>query len=308
MAPELPKRSNSIISLSNNCSDVKPVMSPRGMSESGMMTPARSQPIVSPKLLDAVNEERTPTGFDSTVPPTVSPRTITHGYSHSYDATYSSSVNRSPFQNAHRNCIRGGSGSSAFDDSAIEHHQTASAAYPPSPKHQNTENLNDFGPLPISPHVNVPNTHAFNHHVPPPLPPRRRERKESDAAAVAQNRQAPDAPKLPPRDISPPPLPPRLGLVHTAIKKSIATFEEVSLREHNLKLPHTSTIMMRRNSALERASKEAGTSSNALQTSNSVDGSTSISSAQEIQIKVMRQTVTSAPPVNRRPRLVSTVK
>lgn len=206
-----------------------------------------------------------------------------------------------------------------FDDgpsTSIEHQ--AGAAFPSSPKHQNTTvtaqsnveivNKNDFGPIPISPHVNVPNTHAFNHHVAPPLPPRRRERKESEAVHLAQIRQAPDAPKLPPRDMSPPPLPPRLGLIHTTIKKTNASnsHNEEGLREHSLKLPHTSTIMMRRNSALERAcaSKDgngtATTSTSTIQTSNSVDSSVS-KPPENNPIKKFRHNVTSAPPVNRKP-------
>lgn len=62
----------------------------------------------------------------------------------------------------------------------------------------NAGELVDMGSFPpISPHVNVPNTHAFNHnHVPPPLPPRRREKKELDAVHLAQIRQAPDAPEV----------------------------------------------------------------------------------------------------------------
>lgn len=201
--------------------------------------------------------------------------------------------------------------SSSYDEgpSMSTEHQTA-AVFPLSPKHQNTgttvqsnaemTNKNDFGPIPISPHVNVPNTHAYNHHhhVAPPLPPRRRERKESDAVHLAQIRQAPDAPKLPPRDVSPPPLPPRLGLIHTTIKKTNAsnTFNDEGLLEHNLKLPHTSTIMMRRNSALERAcaSKDG-------QQQPTPDFSTSVAkSFENNSIKSFRQNVTSAPPINRK--------
>lgn len=127
---------------------------------------------------------------------------------------------------------------------------------------------------------------------------------------MAQIRQAPDAPKLPPRDMSPPPLPPRLGLIHTTIKKSNASnsYNEEGLREHSLKLPHTSTIMMRRNSALERTyalrdgNRTATTSTSIIQTANSVDSSTSIGKPPENNpIKNIRHDVTSAPPVNRKP-------
>lgn len=81
-----------------------------------------------------------------------------------------------------------------------------SPIFPSSPKFHNSDLNNDFGP-PISPHVNVPNTHNFN-QKPPPLPPRRERRRES-SVELSQIRQAPDAPVLPPRDLSPPPLPPR---------------------------------------------------------------------------------------------------
>lgn len=192
--------------------------------------------------------------------------------------------------------------SSAHDDGAASDHHAS--GYPSSPRHQSADGAGEFGPIPISPHVNVPNTQAFNHHVPPPLPPRRRERKESDAAHLAQIRQAPDAPQLPPRDISPPPLPPRLGLIHTTIKKSNTynSCSEEGFHEHSLKLPHTSTIMMRRNSALERASKDGNgvaSTSTGLQTSSSVDGA----AAQENNpVKKFRQNVASAPPISRRAR------
>ncbi|XP_058060632.1 protein son of sevenless [Anopheles bellator] len=171
---------------------------------------------------------------------------------------------------------------------------------------------NDFGPIPISPHVNVPNTHNVLPPLPPPLPPRvKRKESSNDAAQSSQIRQAPDAPTLPPRDVSPPPLPPRthtqshyhfgvsshsmttlfhsIGQVagqcaptgtmdpaswnHSSLyakdespssSSSSSTLTRDNLNQHNqqsneqrlLMLPHTSTIMMRRNSAMDRAAKE----------------------------------------------------
>uniref|UniRef100_A0A182F0P6 Guanine nucleotide exchange factor for ras-like small gtpase n=1 Tax=Anopheles albimanus TaxID=7167 RepID=A0A182F0P6_ANOAL len=168
---------------------------------------------------------------------------------------------------------------------------------------------NDFGPIPISPHVNVPNTHNVLPPLPPPLPPRVKRRESSaDMALSSQIRQAPDAPTLPPRDASPPPLPPRthtqthypygagahgtgsgplsgpgataMGYVadssiwshssfHTkdespSSSSSSSTLTRDNLNHHNqqsneqrmLMLPHTSAIMIRRNSALDRAAKE----------------------------------------------------
>ncbi|XP_058167851.1 protein son of sevenless [Anopheles ziemanni] len=68
----------------------------------------------------------------------------------------------------------------------------------------------DLGPIPHSPHVNVPNTHNVLPPLPPPLPPRvKRKESSTESSQSSQIRQAPDAPTLPPRDASPPPLPPR---------------------------------------------------------------------------------------------------
>lgn len=82
---------------------------------------------------------------------------------------------------------------------------------PSSPRHAPPPELNDTnnGPMPISPHVNVPNAHSFNHQ-PPPLPPRAR-KKNPIEFSHSQMQQAEDAPPLMPRDKSPPPLPPRIG-------------------------------------------------------------------------------------------------
>lgn len=114
--------------------------------------------------------------------------------------------------------------------------------------------------------------------------------------------------QLPPRDMSPPPLPPRLGLIHTAIKKTSTVAnnnKEEGLREHSLKLPNTSTIMMRRNSAMERASKDGGgPSTPSLQTASSLDSpGQGPSTPLDNPIKKLRQNVPAAPPVvNRRAR------
>ncbi|EAA15144.4 AGAP009180-PA [Anopheles gambiae str. PEST] len=155
----------------------------------------------------------------------------------------------------------------------------------------------DIGPTPISPHVNVPNTHNVLPPPAPPLPPRAKRKESSmDSTQSSQMRQAPDAPTLPPRDVSPPPLPPRIytqsshyqfGVSSqagttlllnytqspsvcggggkdesTSSSSSSSTLTRDNLNQHNqhsqrlLMLPHTSTIMMRRNSAMDRAAKE----------------------------------------------------
>lgn len=219
LPPELPKRSNSITSLPNNinCTDAKPILSPR--NSDNVTTALRSQPIISPKLLDSVNEERTPPHSASFTnnnnnnnngePPLISPRTdkINSYQPHQNVDAGASNFNRSPFQNTshHRiasNVRASNYGGSVYDDGAST---SAAGIHPVSPKHANiASDMHEFGPMPISPHVNVPNAHNFC-HVPPPLPPRRREKQESEAVRLAQIRQAPDAPVLPPRDVSPPP-------------------------------------------------------------------------------------------------------
>lgn len=222
LPPELPKRSNSITSLPNNinCTDAKPILSPR--TSDNLTHALRSQPIISPKLLDSVNEERTPPQSANLInnnncdAPLISPRT---NKLNSYQSQQSSATNdagatnfsRSPFQNAssHRISATHGRSGSFYDDASgagvSAAASTSTLKYPSSPKHSNiAADLSEFGPLPISPHVNVPNSHHFQHfNVPPPLPPRKREKQEAEAAIrAAQIQQAPDAPELPPRDIS----------------------------------------------------------------------------------------------------------
>lgn len=221
LPPELPKRSNSITSLPNNinCTDAKPILSPR--TSDNLTHALRSQPIISPKLLDAVNEERTPPqsanplNNSNSEPPLISPRTKLNSYQQQQQQsnptdTSATNFNRSPFQNVpHRisstatSAVSHGRSGSFYDDGGAS---TSAVKYPTSPKHQNVSNEihHDFGPSPISPHVNVPNANHFQRfNAPPPLPPRKREKQEAEAASrAAQTQQAPDAPELPPRDIS----------------------------------------------------------------------------------------------------------
>ncbi|GAB0098431.1 Protein son of sevenless [Sergentomyia squamirostris] len=250
--PELPKRSNSIISMAS-CSNividtVKPILSPRSDAMANCNTlPTRSSPVVSPKVMPPFRE-------DGDVP-TLSPRD-----------NFRTPLQAGQTTTGVRGNIRG-STASITTNPEVETSHAAAGAYtlPGSPKIQEAV---EVGPLPISPHVNVPNTHTFN-HVPPPLPPRirRREPLTLEGAVSAQVKQAPDAPQLPPRDLSPPPLPPRHHLAAARGQQDTAggvynNFEQhhtksdsssaESTPKHHLMLPHTSTIMMRRNSALDR--------------------------------------------------------
>lgn len=328
LPPELPKRSNSITSLPNNinCTDTKPILSPRN-SDHVVTTALRSQPIISPKLLDSVNEERTPppphsAGLASNCsnnnnnngdPPLISPRTdkLTSYPAQQHSATDgagTSTFNRSPLQNTSHHRIASSTVRSStygcisvYDDGASA---SCSSATTISPKHSNvTPDMQEFGPIPVSPHVNVPNAHSFCHIPPPPLPPRKREKPESEAVRLAQTKQAADAPALPPRDVSPPPVPPRLSLTHIAIKKMNACniYNEEGLREHSLKLPNTSTIMMRRNSALRDGGSGSSTSdgnsaTTPLPATKSLDHDfPNINSANKFHTNA-----TSAPPINRK--------
>ncbi|XP_059616902.1 protein son of sevenless [Phlebotomus argentipes] len=243
--PELPKRSNSIISMAS-CSNividsVKPVLSPRDHQTACNTLPTRSSPIVSPKVLPSFREDG-----DA---PTLSPR-VHRGGSICDQESF-----RTPLQGAAtttivRNAVRGSTAS--ITTNADEGQQSQ---LPGSPKISSADGA-DVGPLPISPHVNVPNTHTFN-HVPPPLPPRIKRREPLEGAQSAQVKQAPDAPQLPPRDLSPPPLPPRHHLARAqpeaaGVYNNYSDSSVETTPKHHLMLPHTSTIMMRRNSALDR--------------------------------------------------------
>jgi son of sevenless len=156
---------------------------------------------------------------------------------------------------------------------------------------QHNTTANDFDSIPISPHVNVPNIHNFV-QPPPPLPPRIR-RRETATDQLSQQRQSADAPQLPPRDISPPPIPPRpaSGIHPLAYSSSCSGGSASSSGYHHhqhhhesqhhhhqqqyhyqqqheitkneqlkqLMLPNTSTIMKRRNSAIDRSFKSSAT-------------------------------------------------
>ncbi|KAM7352681.1 son of sevenless guanine nucleotide exchange factor isoform 2-T3 [Cochliomyia hominivorax] len=172
-----------------------------------------------------------------------------------------STSNRSPFHSAatfnKTNC------------SSLSHFSTDENAFTvsSSPQFATTDVTADFNipTVPVSPHVNVPTAANVEYRAaPPPLPPRRKERTES-CADLAQKRQAPDAPILPPRDgeLSPPPIPPRINQNQhqqqhpyphhlTGINSRLQINEFMS--GNSLLLPNTSSIMIRRNSAIEKRS------------------------------------------------------
>lgn len=238
IAPLLPKRSNSIISLANSTADAKPILSPRASDLQAMAattTATRHQPVVSPKCLEALTEERvtykTPSSSDSS-PPTISPRTDKYGMHHHHQSSHSVSDastaahgDRCPFQNLphmrntslrnssynlssqanqqHQSSVflHSTTGNASAMPQCNDHHHNHHATEPQTSTVDMAAPLNTplphptHGPIPLSPHVNVPNFHSYRHHLPPPLPPRaRRDRCDTDPSA--QVRQAPDAPQV----------------------------------------------------------------------------------------------------------------
>lgn len=243
IAPLLPKRSNSIVSLANSTADAKPILSPRSTDHQQSMAPttttaSRHQPVVSPKCLEALKEERTyktPSSSDSS-PPTISPRmdkfglAFNHQQSHSISDGGSSALHdRCTFQQVShvRHSSTSGQRNSSYNlsSSSSTQHQPSVFLHNNSGNQIQMPHMNDHqhhnhhstelatavgelaaplntplhhtshGPIPLSPHVNVPNFHSYSHHLPPPLPPRaRRDRRDTDASA--QVRQAPDAPQV----------------------------------------------------------------------------------------------------------------
>lgn len=124
--PQLPKRSNSIISITNSYNttvDTKPVLSPRSSDSSIVMPqpPSRHQSILSPKCLEPLREERSCTvstittttitgnikamstdlnnAIASSAAPTISPRTDKFQISHHNLNTDSNPNDRCSFQN-----------------------------------------------------------------------------------------------------------------------------------------------------------------------------------------------------------------
>ncbi|XP_055372277.1 protein son of sevenless [Condylostylus longicornis] len=335
VAPELPKRSNSIISTDGSIKP--PILSPANISGSRYLSTLTShqkhrlmEPLSESNSGSQINSFNYGGNFSSAnvnnineqSPPPISPHRI------SSNSPRSESV----YNNKNRNCLYS---FSPNDEHLMANHATnenlGTTNYgfsPSSPKFhtnhqagskiQNEINLHgETGPVPLSPHVNVPTT--SHGQIPPPLPPRRQERlrkphQPPDVAQLAQKRQAPDAPQLPPRDgdPSPPPLPPRTNHIchslnhshhhlhhhHSMHNYSISSQHvqqlctpvmasvnlcrsnnptitvdplhgvDLLMGQNNLMLPHSSTLMMRRNSAMERAAKQSANSNTDITMSN----------------------------------------
>lgn len=211
-APELPKRSNSIVSYT--ISDRQnPILSPR-LSDS--LISLRHAPVISPKILDSLNEEQNHGNENNCH--TISPRNNLNRTNNSgnENCDFYGGFIKSPIDGGggnsmtlpRNNNFRGSTYSTAstiIDSTENSFHDHPPNVFPPSPKLQNTttggtlNNLDQMHELdvPISPHVNVPNIHHHFNHIPPPLPPRVRRRDSTyDTTQTAQTRQAPDAPQV----------------------------------------------------------------------------------------------------------------
>jgi son of sevenless len=196
-APEIPRRSNSIISMTshnnyNNHFDNnhKPLLSPRMFQQQQQ----QQHFSISPgKALDALSEDLRSMDVGHHTSEQLSPIHRPNPYQRG-----TSAVVRAPSITSHELNERSSPGN-----------------HPSSPRYNAMELNESNGPLPISPHVNVPNnTVSFNHHSAPPLPPkgayhRKHPKKNPHDFINSQKKQAADAPLLMPRDKSPPPLPPR---------------------------------------------------------------------------------------------------
>ena len=178
LAPEIPRRSNSIISMT---------MTTTSFNKYDNATNNFDKPLLSPRI----HQQQQHHQFNTH--PSISPAKPLDP-----EQTSPSLYKSNPYQRA---------GIRANITSLDMSGERSSPSYNhPSSPHSNELN----GPqLPISPHVNVPNAHNFN-HMPPPLPPRKRHPKKNPNDYInSQLRQAADAPILLPRDMDPPPLPPR---------------------------------------------------------------------------------------------------
>lgn len=221
-APELPRRLSTSIPPSHNnnnfnhinhiTTDNKPLpLSPRmhvSLSSSSATAAAIAASVSPGRILDSLNED------------------CRNMEIHQEQASPSSTVykpnpyQRAGFRNNHSQNITSITNEPGTSPGFHQHLPSS----PRSTTDSNTEASNGHPQStfqqPISPHVNVPpNTQNFN-HMPPPLPPRRPPKKNPHDFYHSQLRQNPDAPTLMPRDIDPPPLPPRTHSSHNNNNKS----------------------------------------------------------------------------------------
>lgn len=221
-APELPKRSNSIVSYTLS-ERQNPILSPR-LSDSLINLRYPTPSVISPKILDSLNEEQNhenENNSSSSCHPAISPRNNLNRTNHLinencdfYGGGGGGGGSMTLPRNSNFRSSTYSTASTIIDSMENSFHDHPPNVFPPSPKLQNTgggggggvigvgtlNNLDQMHELdvPISPHVNVPNNHHNFNHIPPPLPPRvkRRDSTYDTTAQTAQTRQAPDAPQV----------------------------------------------------------------------------------------------------------------
>lgn len=185
-APELPRRSNSVISIGGD--PFKPILSPRYDSTNNSTTYQMNRNSIfghqNNKTLDALNEESGPFGsfVEPPLPPVVSPRKISE-----CDNNKSPLHRPAPPTPVAQSYIHSRSSSISCSNNC-----DINSELPPAPGSP------AIGPMPISPHVNVPPQQTFNaYNPPPPLPPRFRTRRiEKANSDTSHIQQAPDAPQV----------------------------------------------------------------------------------------------------------------
>lgn len=208
-APEVPRRSNSVISIpSNSFGDTfKPVLSPRYAESVGYLSSSnsgggRNISQAARQALDALNEEGSFTSIDNAAqqqqqinqppPPVISPRSVSSTHEKS-SPLYQQQHHQHQGEVEQTSTTAGGTVVTMVPSSPKQ-------PAPPPPSAIIGNNVVDVGPagdnvgaIPISPHVNVPHQ-PFSSHNPPPLPPRAIPRRIEKTDAAQHIKQAPDAP------------------------------------------------------------------------------------------------------------------
>lgn len=223
-APEVPRRSNSVISMPSYSfggigDNFKPILSPR-YAESASYLMGRSVSQSSRQALDSLDEEASFSSLDTIVlqgsgssgqPPVVSPRSpLHHNTKSATPATAAAAATcvATALNHHHSRSSSSHVSLNNCDNTIMEGTVTLVPSSPkqpaPAPPVAANATINELGggeshigPIPISPHVNVPHQPFSGSHPPPPLPPRaiprRIEKTNIDASHV---QQAPDAPQV----------------------------------------------------------------------------------------------------------------
>lgn len=236
--PEVPRRSNSVVSMPGFGSgdNFKPILSPRYSDSVTYVLSGRSGTLQhqSSKGLDSLNEE---SSFSSTSldtvssvlqagssvppPPIISPRKIsgvTDGQHHQHQQHPQQDTSGDVSASSSTGGMSPWSAAASFNPSSpkllMQYPTSAGDCSSNTSIYNNNNNINNnnsiscdpphnhhssIGPIPISPHVNVPHVaqNQFSSHNPPPLPPRFRQTTRIQKTETSHHvKQAPDAPQV----------------------------------------------------------------------------------------------------------------